>query len=41
MAVEGDVEQEGISSVSTDCVAPGVISWVPALDKTLVDEICG
>ena len=39
LAVDGDVEQEGISSVTTDCVAPEMIIAPPVLGITLVDEI--
>jgi len=41
LAEEGDVEQEGISSVSADRVAPGSIIVFPVFEITLVDEICG
>uniref|UniRef100_A0A0A9DQE8 Uncharacterized protein n=1 Tax=Arundo donax TaxID=35708 RepID=A0A0A9DQE8_ARUDO len=40
LAVEGDVEQEGISSVSTECVGPVVIKGLPAV-VALTDVVGG
>uniref|UniRef100_A0A0A9EJ06 Uncharacterized protein n=1 Tax=Arundo donax TaxID=35708 RepID=A0A0A9EJ06_ARUDO len=37
----GDVEQEGISSVSTECVAPVVIKGLPAAEMALSDVVGG
>lgn len=41
LAVEGDVEQEGISSVSTECAAPVAIKGLPATEIALIDVVAG
>ena len=41
LAVEGDVEQEGISSVSTECVAPVAIRGLPTAEMALTDVVGG
>jgi hypothetical protein len=41
LAVEGDVEQEGISSVTTECVAPVAIRGLPTTEMVLTDVVGG
>lgn len=41
LAVDGDVEQEGISSVSTECAAPFAIIGLPAVEMALTDVVGG
>lgn len=40
-AVEGDVEQEGISSVTTECVAPGILKGLPFAELNFSDVVGG
>lgn len=39
--MEGDVEQEGISSVTTECVAPGILKGLPFAELNLCDVVVG
>lgn len=39
--MEGDVEQEGISSVTTECVAPGILKGLPFAELNFSDVVGG
>lgn len=38
MLAEGDVEQDGTSSVSADCAPPAASKVLPAVESRLVDD---